>query len=337
MPRSTVGSALVSTSVLKDLFRQLADGSITEEMLTAVVDHKVIYPEQLCQKYLNLKKLLEWLKKNSLDMKLIGGLMGQIAEQEKFYQKFYGSDFRIDRKKIRVAASRLAAIKAALEAGSVNYALIKVVPDAITDTEAQMTGAEFFYERLMKPLKKDGFKIWAENGTDRWSGLTLAELLRRGVPVEPEEIDAVAFKTDWVKEEVRVIKNICLLSAVKAGSVEIIFTSNLADIPNDQAIINKDGEIVKLDDRSYVSGVVKKVRVLARDENIVLACQCWAKDKTYLARNTWDWLRDLVDHMDKRTSPPFSVASADSSDSEFGCYSRSADHSHSDDRFRLAL
>jgi hypothetical protein len=117
-------------------------------------------------KSFNFKQFLSWLRKNNLDSKLSGGLLDQIVEQEKFYQKYCRDTFYIDRNKIRIDVRRLPAIKAGLEAGCLNYALIKVTPKILSEVEAKMTGAEFFFERLAKSLKKDGFKIWAETGTD---------------------------------------------------------------------------------------------------------------------------------------------------------------------------
>jgi len=199
-----------------------------------------------------------------------------------------------------------------------------------------MTGAEFFYERLAKPLKKDGFKIWAETGTDRWTKLTLVELLQRCNPTEPEEFSET-FQEDWVTDEMRVIGEKNGLSKITAGAVEIVFTSNEADIPRDQKIVNKNGEMVELANRSYVSAITKKVRVVSHEEGIILACQLYAKDKTYLALNTWEWRRDVVDHRDKSAKPSVSVAYAGSVDSGFGLDSSGAGHSSGGSRLRLAL
>ena len=266
--------------------------------------------------------------------------MGQIAEQEKYYRKFFGDDFRIDRRKIFIDPIRLPAIKAGLEAGCLNYALIKAVPAILSKAEARMTEAEFFFERLMKPIKNDGFKIWAETGTDRWTNLTLAELLMRCNPAEPEEFDAEAFGKDWMAEERRVIMHAIANSrpsAVQSGAVEIIFTSNLVDIPADQTIVNKDGEIADLDDRSYVSAIAKKVRVLSQAEGIILAAQLYAKNKSYLAPNTWEWRRDVIMHEDKGAGALCSIAGAHSHDHEFRLGSVGASRSGGLGRLRLAL
>ncbi|MDI6777634.1 MAG: hypothetical protein QMD77_00420 [Patescibacteria group bacterium] len=263
-------------------------------------------------KPLNFEQLLSWLKKNGLESKLPGGLEKQIAGQEGFYRRFFGDNFRIDRKKITVDASRLPAIKAGLEVGCLNYALVKATPEVLSEAEARTTEAEFFFERPMKPLKNDGFQIWAETGTDRWTNLTLAELLQRGNPAEPEEFDAEAFKKDWVAEEARVILQKGPAPKVQAGAVEIIFTSDVADIPRDQKIVNKNGEIAELDDCSYVSAIAGKVRVLSREEELPLAAQLWTRDKTYLALNTWEWRRDVIPHEDKGVSPRCSGALAGS-------------------------
>ena len=124
---------------------------------------------------------------------------------------------------------------------------------------------------------------------------------------------------------------------VQAGTVEIIFTNNAIDIPHNQVIVNKDGEIVVPDDRSYISAITKNVRVLSQAEGIVLASQIFARDKEYLAPNTWEWKRDLVRHDDKGITPICSVASADFDSGEFDLDSFNADGSGSYGRLRLAL
>ena len=289
------------------------------------------------RKNLNLKKFLLWLKHNGLDRKLAGGLMGQIAEQEKFYQRFYGKDFRIYRKKIFIDPRRLLAIRAGLEAGCLNYALVKATPVFITNAEAQMTGAQFFYKRFIGLLKKDGFKIWAENGTGRWTNLALGELLQRCDPADPEEFDADAFWQDWVSEGIRLLTKKGAVTRVVAGVVEIIFISNLVDIHRDQAIINKSGETVELRDRSYVSVVANNVRVLSHEEGIILATQLYARDKTCLSPSTWEWRRDIIDHRDRGTNPGVSIGSAHSYVSELNLSSSVAGGSYSGYRLRLAL
>jgi len=185
-------------------------------------------------------------------------------------------------------------------------------------------------------LKKDGFKVWAETGTDRWTKLTLTELRRRCAPTEPEQIDVDAFRKDWGAE----VKNaICKTSfpKVMAGSHELIFTSNLVDISQDQVIVNKAGESVVLDDRSYVAAIAKNVMVQSHDEGIILAAQLFVKDKTLIAPNTWEWRRDLIDHRDKNTSPLVSVAIARSGRGELYLNSHNADNSNGNNRLRLAL
>lgn len=293
--------------------------------------------EEISNQILDYDEFVSWLKENDLEKFLSGRLDGQIAKQEKFYQRFYGADFRIDREKIFIEARRLPAIKAGLEAGCLNYVLIKATPEALTEAETQMTGAEFFFERIMKPLKNDGFKIWAETGTDRWTSLTFRELLQRCNPVEPDEINARAFKKDWAAEGLRVLKRKGAAPKVKAGEVEIIFTSNPVDISADQKIVNKNGEMVELDNRSYISAVAENIRVLSHEEGIVLASQLYFDGRSYFVSNIWEWRRDLIGHQDKNTNPSVSVAIVDSLGGEFCLGSNSADDSHSNNRLRLAL
>ena len=290
------------------------------------------------EKSLNFSQFISWFRKNNLEKYLAGkSLEKQIVEQEKFNQQFYGKKFRFDRKKVFVDVSRLPAIKAGLEAGCLNCILIKATPAVLSETEAQMTEAEFFFERLMKQLKEKGFKIWAETGTDRWTNLTLAELLKRSNPAEPEEFNSEAFKNDWVAEEMRILNQKGPVPKIQAGIVEIIFTNNYIDVPSDRVIVNKIGEIVVPDDRSYISAVAKNVRVLSMAEGIILSSQIFIKEKKYLAPSTWEWKRDLVRHDDNGASPICSVARADFCGGEFSLYSDDADNSAIYGRLRLAL
>ena len=318
--------AMIKNGVVSKMIQDAIDGKLSISFI----------PVLMTAKKLSFKQFLSWLKKNNLDSKLLGGLKAQIAEQEKFYQQFYGEGFRIDCKKIFVDARRLPAIKAGLEADSVNYAEIKATPEILSEAEAQMTEAEFFFERLMKPLKKNDFSLWAEEGTDRWTKLELAELLKRCNPAEPEEFDSMAFKADPAKEIIRISVG-KEVPRVVAGMIEMTFTSNLVDIPSDQIIVNKDGEIVTPGNRSYVSAIDKKVRVLSNAEGIILESQLFFKNKTYLALKTWEWRRDLIVHQDTGVNPSASVAGVYSSVFEFGLLSRGAGCSYGGCRLRLAL
>ena len=280
---------------------------------------------------------VKWLQDNKLERRLTGGgFEKQISQQETFYRKFYGRKFKIDRGKMFVDPKRLPAMKVGLEAGSVNFFMVKASP-ILSAAELQMTRALYFFMKIIQPLKSNGFKIWAENGTSRWTGLTLEDLLKRGVPVEPEAFNSEAFKQDWSAEEVRVITQAGPAPMITSGLVELVLTSDAMDIPANQIIINKDGKVVELDDRSYISAIAKNVRVISRDEEIILASQIFVKDKTYLAPNTWEWRRDVVSHGDKGTKPPVSVASAKSNDGELSLNSGGASSSGSLHRLRFAL
>ena len=311
------------------LFQQIIDDPTFRKDL-------LVYAKNHTPRRLSYVALLKWFQENKLEKHLSGGsLEKQIKWQEEvFYRKFYGENFCLDRSKLFVSAERLPAIKAGLKVGCLNYVLIKATPEILSEVETQMTGAEFFFQRLLKP---SGIRIWAESGTDRWTGLTLAELLQRCLPVEPEEFNAVTFKNDWVAEAIRLIEAKGAVSGVGAGATEIIFTSDLSDIPRDQVIVNKYGEVADLDNRSYISVVAKKVRVLSYEEGIILPSQLFAKNNSYIASNTWEWRRDLIDHRDKNVNPLVSVAYVYSRGGEVDLSSCNADDSGSAFRFRLAL
>lgn len=296
----------------------------------------VVFASNYRPEALGYDAFLKWLKKNSLEKFLSGrSLEKQIKDQEKFYQQFYGSSFKLDRKKIRVNVDRLPAIKAGLEAGCLNYALLKVVPDNSDKIEASMTEALFFYERILVPLKKDGLRIWEEIRTERWTGLTLRELLSCSNPIEPEDFNPEAMREDWANETTRVAPLKSEAPCVVPGTVELVFTSNLPNIPSDQRMVNKAGEIVEPKDRSYISVITNQVRVVSHAEGIILAAQLYWQDKTYLANDTWGWRRDVVRH--SVVNPPVSIGHASSDGGGLDLGSSRADGSGGCGRWRLAL
>lgn len=309
------------------IFRQAIDDPEFRKALAAFASS--YRPEAL-----SYDAFLKWLKKNNLEKFLSGrSLEKQLRGQGEFYRQFYGPGFKLDRKKIRINVGRLPAIKAGLEAGCLNYALLKVVPDNLDKIEASMTEALYFYERILALLKKDGLRIWAEVGVDRWIELTLKKLLSCSNPIEPEEFNPEAMREDWVKEIIRVALLKGEAPRVVPGSVELVFTSDLPDIPADQKTVNKAGEIVEPKDRSYISVITNQVRVISRAEGILLAAQLYWQNKTYLARNTWEWLRDVASH--PAVNPPVSIGHAHSRGDELEL--GSSVHWGDGRRFRLSL
>ncbi len=284
--------------------------------------------------------LLRWFQDNNLERFLDGGsLEKQIRWQsEEFYghgklRGFYlGKSFR---RRIFVEADRLPAIKAGLESGCINWFLI--LSSSAELYAENLIEAEFFFFWLLRRFKEDGFQIWNESETELWTKMTLAELLARCNPTEPEEFDPVAFENDWVSEAKKILGKKKSPPKIKSGVVRGVFTSNLPDIPVDQKIINKKGELVKPKDHSYISAINSGVRVLSQGEGIVLAAQMFSKDKTYLAPGTWEWRRDIIDHRDKHTDPDVSVAHAGSGVDGLCLHSFLADDFSSAYRLRLAL
>lgn len=264
------------------------------------------------EKVLSFEVFQTWFKENGLEKYL--NLETQIAEQEKFYGE------KIDRSKLSVTVERLPAIKAGLENGCVNQVLLNFPEEIGVDS-----------------LKKAGLDIWAEKGNkDRWTKLTLDELLQRGIPVEPEEIDPEAFAKDWVAETIRVIEK-SQGAKMKSGAIELVFTSNLPDIPRNQKVVNKDGKVVTPENGSYISAITNKIQVLSQKEGMRLAILMQAKDGTKIAFNTWEWRRDLVGHRDKKTNPPVLVANAHSRSGGLDLNSSDAGNSDDNNRFRVAL
>jgi len=194
----------------------------------ALIDfHQNYVPTGLCY-----AALLKWFQENDLEKYLTGGsLEKQVKAQEVFYQKSYGKDFRINRKKIFVEQKRLPAIKKGLEIGAVNRVLVKAIPKELTAEEQSLTEAQFFAYRIMK---KTGIKIWAETGTDRWTGKTFDECLAEYINVAPEDFNLVALRDDWQRECLRVANKKGSAPKVITGSIEISFVDGRQNVPAGQ-------------------------------------------------------------------------------------------------------
>lgn len=286
--------------------------------------------------FVDLDHLQEWLKDNNLEKHLKGGsLEALINRQEKFYQQSYGPGFKIDRSTIKIESNRLDSIKKGLENGSVNYPLLTFIPKKLTTAEAKMTQAEFAYHKLLQPLKAKGLKIWAETGIDRWTKLTLPEVLQGYIPVELEDFDAKALEADWKKEIARVIAKKKAAPKIEPGKAELTFTDGRQDIPEEQQIINQSGEETA-NKLSFIEMIKNQVRVLTPEKWIALAAQTYQQDKTYLSRNTWDWTMAILKNKDG-VKPPVSAAYAGSVDGGVHLNFDDADSSALLRRWRSAL
>ena len=278
---------------------------------------------------LNYAALLKWFKENDLERHLIGGsLEKQVKNWEVFYQKFYGDNFHLDRKKILVDAGRLPAIKAGLEIEAVNSVQMEATPVVLIEEELDMTEAEFFFRRILKPA---GIKIWTETSSGRWTGKTPDEVLTGYIPVVPEDFDLIALKENWIKECNRVAEKKEPAPKVIPGIVRLSFVDGRRDIPFGQKYVSQTGEVVKVQGRSFIEAVKKKVRLVTPTQEILLVAKIFSDTGEYLAKNTWEFNSALLRHEE--------VLAVDAS--SFGCefhlYSHNADNSDDPRRFRLSL
>jgi len=98
-----------------------------------------------------------------------------------------------------------------------------------------------------------------------------------------------------------------------------------------------DKEFNKIKDTHRFTGMIKaQINVLNPQEWITLACQLYAKDQTYLSRNTWDWLMAILKNKEG-VDPPVSAANANSYGDVVYLNSVKADYGFSDWRWRLSL
>ncbi len=308
-------------------------------------------------KKITFNQLSKWLKETKvkgqpLESKLEGGsLEALIKRQEIFYQKMYGKDFTIDRSRIRIDKSRLKAIAKGLETGTVNYPLIIATPETLTEEELAQTEAQFAYHKLLEPFKVQGLKIWAETGADdRWTKLSLEQVLEGYLPVElsdfdqtPNQAGQIPLEQDWAQEIQRIIKLKEVAPKIKPQQIKLIFTDSRQDVPTDQKPIIQSGEVLSnedfkkiIDTRRFTEMIKAQVNVLNPQEWITLAAQLYVKDKTYLSRNTWDWLMAILKNKEGVKSP-VSAANAHSHVAVLHLNSYKAGNSYSNGRWRLSL
>lgn len=319
----------------RDQLKAEISGVEEKKKRLAEIEGKPEAGKEVAEGSLSFDQFKGWLKENGLAEK-IPVIEEQINDQEKFYQDVCGG--KLDRSKFFVERDRLPGIKKGFEVDCINFAEVVPISENPTEEEAQMVDAEYLFHKIMEPLEaKKGFKFWEKGGRKRWTKLELLELLKRGVPVEPDEIDAEAFRKDWVAEEIRVLDLKGAAPKIKAGSMKLVFTDNRLDVPRDQVIVNKKGEIVSPEDNSHIKTVANNIRVLSRAEKIALASYVFWKTGKYLSLETWEFDRDFVDHRDKKTDPPVSVASGGSDSGGFSFYSGNADSSYDRHRRRVSL
>ena len=304
------------------------------------------FEDELEMSELRYNKIAQWLKTEtvvvdgktvSLESRLDGGSFEALIDsQEQFYQKSYGADFKIDRSKIRLEKSRMKRIKAGLENGAVNFPLITVIPENLSEEEKEMTEAEFAYYKLMEPLKSEGLTIWEETGsTERWTNLSLAEVLKGYIPVEIADFDIQNLETNWQTEIVRIIDQKKSASKIQAGKITLTFTDNSQNILEDQKPINQDGQEVA-NTYSFVEMIKNKVNILTPEQWIALASQLYVKDKVYLSISTYDWMMAVLKN-NMGSNEPASAANAHSGTDDVCINSFWADDNNVDLRWRGAL
>jgi hypothetical protein len=259
-------------------------------------------------KFVDFSRLQSWLKKNDLEKHLDGGSLEKLMQsQEKYYQKMYGPDFKIDYSKINIEKDRLPNIKKALESGCANYPLLIATPEKLTAEEKEMTEAELAYVKLIEPLEKDGLKIWDKEGKYRWAKLSIKECLKGYIPVKVTDFNVKDLEADWTKEFQRIIALKKSAPKAKESQIQLIFTDNRQDIPKEQKTINTKGALVE-NKYSFIEIIKAEVEVLTPQQWLILTSQTYTKDKTYLSRNAWDWIMAILDHKDGDTDMPVSVA-----------------------------
>ncbi len=308
---------------------------LTTDQLKALAE--LVTKKETAEGFLSFEDFQDWLKAKHLEEKLEGGsLEALIEKQEKYYQSFYGPDFKIDPSQILIGKERLAAIQQGLEIGAVNYPLIMATPQELTADQQNQTEAQFAYHALLKPLKPKGLKIWAETGQERWSKLSLEQVLAGYQPVQVEDFNPQALEQDWIQEIQRVLKQKPGAPKQKPGKLELVLTDSRSEVPPDQKLVNQKGQVV-VNQYSFIKMIQNQVQVLTPEQWLILASQKYHQDQTYLSPQTWDWLMAILDHRGQLNEPPVSAADADSNDVEVHLNSNQASSDLDGGRWRLAL
>lgn len=275
---------------------------------------------------ISIEEFKDWLIQEGLTF----DIEQQIQQQETYYQQMYGEDYQIDRNKLFIEKNRLPSIKHGLEQQIVNYALITATPEELTEEEQQQTEAEYVYHKLIEPLKpklpgQQGMKIWAEQGTERWTKLTLEEWLKRVQTVAIEDFNPTKLTDeDWEKELTRVINKKGEPQKQQPNKLNIIFTDNRQDVPQQPK-------------HSFNDMIKSKTKVLNPEQWMILASQLYQNNKTEISKNTYDWLMAVVDHRDKEATPKISAVRADSDSDGLDLDASNAHLGHDAGRWRVAL
>ena len=311
----------------------------TADQVKEIMEIVMRKEEEIPDDALGCKEIKDWLRTTNLEQYLEGKSFEQlIIQQEQFYQKFYGQDFKIDRNRLFIEKERLPLIKHGLEKGAVNYALITATPEKLSKQEQEQTEAEYMHHKLLKPLEKKGIKIWEETGTERWTELTLAEWLKRVLPVELNDFNLSNLEANWKKELARVIDKNKQAPKQQANKLRITFINNNQDLEKDQILINQDNQETTAEGKySFIEMIKNKVKALTPEQWIILASQLYQKDKTYLTLQNWDWLMAIIDHRDKAPDPKVSAANAYSGSAGVRLYSNDAPLGNDLRRWRVAL
>jgi Fe-S cluster assembly scaffold protein SufB len=286
---------------------------------------------------IGIDEFKDWLIENNLEQYL--NIDEQITTQEARYQQFYGEEYQINRNRLFIEKERLPLIKHGLEKQSVNYALITATPEELTEEEQQQTEAEYVYHKLIEPLEKQGMKIWDKDGAARWTKLTVSEWLKRVMPVKLSDFKVTNLTNDkWQQELIRVIDKKKQPEKQQPNKLQITFTNSMKDMPNDQILINQDNQETTVEGKYSFNEMIKnKIKVLTPEQWMILASQLYAKDKTEISKNTWDWLMAIVDHRDKEATPKVSAVGADSYSGGLNLFSVSANYDYGNGRWRVAL
>ncbi|NCQ16563.1 hypothetical protein GW814_02865, partial [Candidatus Falkowbacteria bacterium] len=114
------------------------------------------------------------------------------------------------------------------------------------------------------------------------------ETLEGYLPFEFADFNVADLIANWQTEIQRIIDIKKQAPKVQANQISLVMTDSRQNIPQDQKLINQQGEEVE-NKFSFIEMIKAQVKALTPQEWITLAGQTYAQDKTYLSQGTYDW------------------------------------------------
>lgn len=259
--------------------------------------------------HISIDEFIGWLQENNLEDYLEGGSFEKLmAQQESFYQEYYGHNFELLKEDFEISRRNLPAIKKGLENGCLNYPFFYVFKTypmrLITDAEAENVRKNFSNCRLKLRRADDA----------NMTGYNSDEMLRKYLPVDLADFNAEELARFWEGEISRICQRQKPEMPVKSKK-QLIFTDFRESIPADQPAINIAGDIIRTKDKSFINMIRNNVDALTPAQWLMLAYQKYSSTGGILGNHDGggdpcEWMMAVIKHRPDKEHPPVSVAMA---------------------------